>query len=223
MSDPSTPASAHVPSSGAPLAPAGLDRRALVVAGALLALAALLTAGRLLLGLAALSATSLFAVLPVLALIATLATSAALWLVSGRRGLCAASPAGRVALRTAAVTQLLVAVVALVPTVLAPGPGAIAVLLLTIVSVVAALVGAVLAARSGNDSGDDRARGVAGWALVPWAVVALARTVVFSTPVGFALGASSITAVASGGQVLTIVTLLVVAVAWLVAGLRTAR
>lgn len=115
-------------------------------------------------------------------------------------------------------TQLLAAVLAFVPTVLASDPGTIAVLLLllTLVSVVAVLVGAVLAARSGGG-----VRGVAGWALVPWAVVGLVRTVVFSTPVGFALGASSITAVALGGQVLTVVTLLFAAVSWLVAGLRS--
>ena len=217
MSDPVTPPSAHVHPPAAASSPAGLDRRALVVAGALVALAALVTAARFLIGLAALSTISLYAVLPVFALIATLATSAGLWLVSGRGGICATSPAGRVALRIAAVTQLLVAVLAFIPAVLAAGPGTLAVLLLTLVSVVAALVGAVLAARSGS------VRGLAGWALVPWTVVALARTVVFSTPVGFALSASSVTAVAYGGQVLTIVTLLVVAIAWLVAGLRTAR
>ena len=55
---------------------------------------------------------------------------------------------------------------------------------------------------------------MAGWALVPWTVVALVRTVVFSTPVGFALGASSVTAVAYGGQVLTVP---------LVAGYSTSR
>lgn len=218
MSDPVTPPSAHVHPPAAASSPAGLDRRALVVAGALVGLAALVTAARFLIGLAALSTISLYAVLPVFALIATLATSAGLWLVSGRGGICATSPAGRVALRIAAVTQVLVAVLAFIPAVLAAGPGSLVVLLLTVVSVVAALVGAVLAARSG-----DGVRGLAGWALVPWTVVALARTVVFSTPVGFALGASSVTAVAYGGQVLTIVTLLVVAVAWLVAGLRTAR
>jgi len=218
MSDPVTPPSAHVHPPAAASASAGIDRRALVVAGALVGLAALVTAARFLIGLAALSTISPYAVLPVLALIATLATSAGLWLVSGRGGICATSPAGRVALRIAAVTQLLVAVLSLVPAVLATGPGPLVVLLLTVVSVVAALVGAVLAARSG-----DGVRGLAGRALVPWTVVALARTVVFSTPVGFALGASSVTAVAYGGQVLTIVTLLVVAVAWLVAGLRTAR
>jgi len=218
MSDPVTPPSAHVHPPAAASASTGIDRRALVVAGALVGLAALVTAARFLVGLAALSTTSLYAVLPVFALIATLATSAGLWLVSGRGGICATSPAGRVALRIAAVTQLLVAVLALVPAVLATGPGPLVVLLLTVVSVVAALVGAVLAARSG-----DGVRGLAGWALVPWTVVALARTVVFSTPVGFALGASSVTAVAYGGQVLTVVTLLLVAVAWLVAGLRTAR
>jgi hypothetical protein len=221
MSESATsPASARDPERGPtrPPVPAGLDRRALVVAGALVGLGALVTAARFLIGLAALSTISLYAVLPVFALIATLATSAGLWLVSGRGGICATSPAGRVALRIAAVTQVLVAVLAFIPAVLAAGPGTLAVLLLTLVSVVAALVGAVLAARS-----RDGVRGVAGWALVPWTVVALVRTVVFSTPVGFALGASSITAVAYGGQVLTIVTLLFVAVAWLVAGLRTAR
>ncbi|MBD8611641.1 hypothetical protein IFT77_14220 [Frigoribacterium sp. CFBP 13729] len=217
MSDPVTPPSAHVPPPAAASASAGIDRRALVVAGALVGLAALVTAARFLIGLAALSTTSLYAVLPVFALIATLATSAGLWLVSGRGGICATSSAGRVALRIAAVTQVLVAVLAFIPAVLAAGPGSLVVLLLTVVSVVAALVGAVLAARSGS------VRGVAGWVLLPWAVVALVRTVVFSTPVGFALGASSITAFAYGGQVLTIITLLLVAVAWLVAGLRTAR
>ena len=218
MSDPVTPPSAHVHPPAAASASAGLDRRALVVAGALAGLAALVTAARFLIGLAALSSISLYAVLPVFALIATLATSAGLWLVSGRGGICATSPAGRVALRIAAVTQVLVAVLAFIPAVLAAGPGPLVVLLLTVVSVVAALVGAVLAARSG-----DGVRGLAGWALVPWTVVALVRTVVFSTPVGFALGASSVTAVAYGGQVLTVLTLLFVAVAWLVAGLRTAR
>jgi hypothetical protein len=218
MSDPLTPPSARVHTRAAASASAGLDRRALVVAGALFGVAGLVTAGRLLIGLAALSTTSLYAVLPVFAVIATLATSAGLWLVSGRGGICATSPAGRVALRIAAVTQLLVAVLALVPAVLAAGPGSLAVLLLTVVSVVAALVGAVLAARSGAG-----VRGLAGWALVSWTVVALVRTVVFSTPVGFALGASSVTAVAYGGQVLTVLTLLFVAVAWLVVGLRTAR
>ena len=220
MSESATsPASARDPERGPtrPPVPAGLDRRALVVAGALAGLGALVTAARFLIGLAALSTTSLYAVLPVFALVATLATSVALWLVSGRGGICATSPAGRVALRIAAVTQVLVAVLALIPAVLAAGPGPLVVLLLTVVSVVAALVGAVLAARSGS------VRGVAGWVLLPWTVVALVRTVVFSTPVGFALGASSITAFAYGGQVLTIVTLLLVAVAWLVAGLRTAR
>ncbi|ROP78777.1 hypothetical protein EDF18_1433 [Frigoribacterium sp. PhB107] len=217
MSDPVTPPSAHVHPPAAASASTGIDRRALVVAGALVGLGALVTAARFLVGLAALATTSLYAVLPVFALIATLATSAGLWLVSGRGGICATSPAGRVALRIAAVTQVLVAVLALIPAVLAAGPGPLVVLLLTVVSVVAALVGAVLAARSGS------VRGVAGWVLLPWTVVALVRTVVFSTPVGFALGASSITAFAYGGQVLTIVTLLLVAVAWLVAGLRTAR
>ncbi|TWX36215.1 hypothetical protein ES689_12470 [Frigoribacterium sp. ACAM 257] len=219
MSDPATHhAPTHDPASPSPHP--GLERRAFVVAGALFALAALLTAARLLLGLAALSTASLFAFLPVVALVVTLATSAALWLVSGRRGICAASPAGRVALRIAAVTQLLAAVLALVPTVLAAGIGSMAVLLLTLVSVVAALAGAVLAARSASGDGSGGVRGPAGWALVAWAVVALVRTVVFSTPIGFALGASSITAFAFGGQVLTVLALLVVAVTWLVAGLR---
>jgi len=196
---------------------AALDRRALVVAGALLGLAALVTAVRLPVAYAASAGTSLAVVPAVLSLVAVLASSVALWLVGGRRGICAGSSAGRIALRAAAVVQLVVGVAVALPTgaAFASRPVAALVVVLSVVGAVAALVGAVLAARSGG------LPGVAGRALVPWAVVALVRVLLFSTAAGLSLVLSLGGGWASVGvQVLVVVTLLVAAVTWLVVGLR---
>jgi hypothetical protein len=209
--------SAPVPSPADP----ALDRRPLVAAGALLGLAALVTAGRLPVVFLSLSrpATPSASLVPeILGLVAALGIAAALWLVSGRRGICGASPTGRSALRVAAVVQVVVVVAALLPQGAWPAGRSLAlvVVVLSLIGAVAALTGALVAARS------DGLRRVAGRALVPWAAVALLRELLFSTSAGLALVVSAGgIGVSIGFQVVTVVALLVAAVVWLVAGLRT--
>ena len=197
--------------------PPALSTR-LVVAGSLFGGAALLFLLRLVVVSAASSAFVFVTVLPVLLFAAALVVSVALWLVSGsgsQQGIAGPSRPGRLGLRIAAVALVVVPVLTAVLPARSLLGWQVAVLFSAVefIGLVALVLAAVVVVRVRV------VPALAGWSLLVWAALAVVRQLFFTSPVW--LGEASVV-IAWGGQILAVLSAALVAVAWLLVGLRRA-